>query len=154
MLDSFNLILTLKKTFLFSLLLLVACNKISTGDTLSKTDIELIQKLKLLDKNEKIYKFYSEFKNEVAGKFFTNKRIAKYWIDAKDKAKDVTAFAFYQDIKSIDTVYNAGATYCPYMLITKTDNKQFKVCVDGKREEIKDFFEEALNVWTRVKNAK
>lgn len=154
MLDRFNLILTLKKTFLFSLLLLAACNIISTGDTLSKTDIERIQKLNLLDKDEKIYKFYSEFKNEVAGNFFTDKRMATYWIDKKDKTKDVTAFAFYQDIKSIDTVYDAGATYCPYMLVTKTDNTQFKVCVDGKREEIKEFFEEALNKWKQIKSAK
>ena len=84
--------MTLKKTLLFSFLLLSACNHIETGDALSKTDIQRIQKLNLLDKGEKIYKFYSEFKNEVAGNFFTDKRIAKYWIDEKDKTKDVTAF--------------------------------------------------------------
>jgi len=76
---------------------------IETEDTLSKTDIERIQKLNLLDKDEKIYKFYSEFKNKVAGNFFTDRRIAKYWIDENDKTKDVTVFAFYQDIKSIAT---------------------------------------------------
>jgi hypothetical protein len=146
--------MTLHKTLLFIFLLLTACNRIETGDTLSKTDIERIQKLNLLDKDEKIYKFYSEFKKEVAGNFFTDKRIAKYWLDEKDKTKDVTAFAFYPDIKAIDTVYDAGATYCPYMLVTKTDSSQFKVCVDGKREEIKEFFEEALNKWTQYKSAR
>ena len=40
------------------------------------------------------------------------------------------------------------------MLVTKTNNSQFKVCADGKREEIKEFFEEALNEWTKDKNAK
>jgi hypothetical protein len=125
-----------------------------TGDTLKKSDIERIQKLNLLDKDERIYRFYSEYKNAVAGNFFTDRRIAKYWIDEKDKAKDVTLFAFYPEIKSIDTVYYSGATNCPYMLVTKTDGSNFKVCVDGKREEIKAFFEEALNKWTQNRKTK
>jgi hypothetical protein len=144
----------LRKTLFLILLLLTACNRVKTGDTLSKADIERIQKLNLVDKGEKIYQFYSEFKNKVGGNFFTDKRIAKYWIDEKDKTKDVVSFAFYPDIKSIDTVYYAGATYCPYMLITRNDNSQFKVCVDGRREEIKFFFEEALTKRTQNKNAK
>jgi hypothetical protein len=143
--------MTINKTLFFLLLLLTACNHIKTGDKLNSDDITRIQKLNLLGKNEKIYKFYSEFKRKVAGNFFTNKQLAKYWIDEKDKSKNEISFAFYKDIKSIDTVYNAGATYCPYMLITKKDNSQFKVCVDGKREEIKLFFEEALDEWNKSK---
>jgi hypothetical protein len=143
-----------RKGLYFLLVVLVSCNRIETGDTLSKTDIERIQKLNLLYKDEKIYKFYSEFQNDVAGNFFTKKRIAAYWIDKRDKAKNVTSSAFYPDIKSIDTVYYAGGTYCPYMLVTKTDGSKFKVCVDGKREEIKAFFEGALNKWTENKKTK
>src|SRR5436305_13303777 len=107
--------------FIFMLSFLFSCsgNHIETGDTLSETDIEYIQSLNLLDKDEKIYKFYSEYKKKVAGNFFTNKRIAKYWIDERNKEKNQISFAFYSDIKSINTVYNPGATYCPYMLITK-----------------------------------
>jgi len=48
----------------------------------------------LLDKDEKIYKFDSEFKSDVAGIFFTDKRLAKYWIDKKDKTKDQISFAY------------------------------------------------------------
>src|SRR4051812_4532650 len=95
------------QVFTFNAIVLTACNHIQTGDTLSKTDIDRIQKLNLLDKDEKIYKFYSEFKSDVAGNFFTNKRLGKYWIDKKDKTKDQISFAYYLDIKSIDTVYNA-----------------------------------------------
>jgi hypothetical protein len=145
---------TLRKFLFVLILLIVACNNIETGDTLSKGDIERIQLLKLLDKDEKIYKFYSEFKNEVAGNFFTDKRIASYWIDERDKSKDKRVFAYYPDIKSIDTIFYAGATYSPYMLVTKQDSSQFKVCVDGKRNEIKEFFEEALSIWTQKKRAR
>jgi hypothetical protein len=101
----------------------------------------------LLDRDEVIYKFYSEFKNDRAGNFFTNKRIAKYWIDSRHKEKNEISFAFYPDIKSIDTVFYAGLTYCPYMLITRRDNTQFKVCADGKKSEIKSFFEDAMKLW-------
>lgn len=133
----------------FSLILffLFSCNRIETGSTLRKSDIEYIQQLNLLEPGEVIYKFYSEFKKENAGNFFTNKRIAMYWIDDRHKEKNKILFAFYPDIKSIDTIYNPGASYCPYMLVTKLDSTQFKVCADGKREDVKSFFEEAMKLW-------
>jgi len=143
--------MTVRNILLFLFLSFIACNHIQTGRTLSKSDIERIQKLNLLDKDEKIYKFYSEFKSDAAGNFFTDKRLAKYWIDKNDKTKDQISFAYYPDIKSIDTVYNPGVTYSPYLLVTKNDGSQFKVCVDGNHEEIKEFFEEALNKWRQNK---
>lgn len=137
---------------LFSVVFLFACNNLKTGNSLSNADVARVQKLYALDKDEKIEKFYSEFENEVAGNFFTNKRLAKYWIDKNDSTKTEVSFALYKEIKSIDTIYNAGATYCPYMLVTKNNDSQFKVCVDGKREDVKAFFEEALSKWKVSKN--
>lgn len=147
---------TLRICLFFLIFCLVSCsdNKIETDKTLSKSDKDYIHSLKLLDSDEKIYKFFSEYKNKVAGNFFTDKRLAKYWIDERDKSKNKINFAYYKDIKSIDTVYHADATYCPYMLVTKIDGSKFKVCVDGKRKEIKSFFEDALNKWAQNKNAK
>lgn len=131
--------------------LLLSCNQIQTGNNLSKADIQFIQRIKLLDKDEKIYKFYSEFKKQNAGNFFTNKRIAKYWIDERSREKNQVIFAFYKDIKAIDTVYNAGTTYSPYLLVTKSDSTQFKVSVNGTKEEIKSFFEDAFKIWQQKK---
>ena len=128
-------------------LFMLSCNHIEISDTLNKSDIAYIKSLHLLDSNEKIYKFYSEYKKKNAGNFYTNKRIATYWIDERDSGKNEISFAFYPDIKSIDTVYNAGITYCPYALITKKDGTQFKVSVNGKREEIKSFFEDIIKQW-------
>lgn len=126
---------------------LFSCNQIETGNSLNKSDIRYIESLHLLDKDEKIYKFYSEFKKRNAGNFFTDKRVAKYWIDEHDDDKNQISYAFYWDIKSIDTVYYAGLTYSPYMLVTKLDNSKFKVCADGAKNEIKSFFEDALKKW-------
>jgi hypothetical protein len=69
-----------KKYYLIIAIILFSCssNHIETADTLNKADIEYIQSLHLVDKDEKIYKFYSEYKKKVAGNFFTNKRIVKY----------------------------------------------------------------------------
>ncbi len=138
---------------LFTLLLLCGgCgNKIETANTLTKLDLDRLHSLKLLDTNEQLYKFYSEFKNSVAGNFYTDKRLASYWLDKHDSSKNKIEYAFYTEIAKIDTVYNAGATYCPYMLITKNDSSSFKVCVDGTKKEITQFFYDAMSTW-RQKN--
>jgi hypothetical protein len=137
--------------FCLSLLTQLSCNKIETGDSLSKSDIEYIKKLGLLNENEKIYKFYSNFKNRNAGNFFTDKRIASYWIDDKHHKENQLSYAYYADIRSIDTIYYAGLTYSPFLLVSKSDSTQFKVYVDGKKGEIKSFFEDALTQWKQLK---
>jgi hypothetical protein len=71
----------------FILLLLISCNKIENSKTLDKKDIEFIQSLGLLEDDEIIYGFYSEFKNSVAGNFFTDQRVASYWIDERNSKK-------------------------------------------------------------------
>lgn len=114
---------------------------------MKKQDFDRLYSLNLLDTNERLYKFYSEFKNSVAGNFYSDKRLASYWLDEGDTSKNKVEYAFYKDIAKIDTVYYAGATYCPYMRITRTDSSSFKVCVDGKRQEITDFFNEAIRIW-------
>ena len=136
------------KSFLvgFSALVL-ACNKIETGKSLQKKDVERLRSFQLLDEGETIFAFYSEYKNEVAGNFYTDKRIASYWIDAENKSTTKRVFAYYRQIKSIDTVMYAGATYCPYLRVTKHDNTTFDVYFDGKPELVRAAFQEAIGIW-------
>ncbi len=124
-----------------------SCNGISTGKDLSSIDRLRIEKLGILDKDEEILKFYSEYKNSVAGNFFTNKRVAEYWQDERGKQKNQINSAFYFEIISIDTVCFAGLTYSPYMLVTKKDSSTFKVCFDGTRKELNKTFTEAIELW-------
>lgn len=139
------------RKYLFTIILFAAfsCNKIETQQTLNQDDINFIKSLKLLDDNETIYRFYSESKNEIAGNFFTDQRIATYWIDQRNSTKDNINFAYYKDIAKIDTIFNAGLTYSPYILVTKRNGSKFKVSVDGKKNEIKSFFEDVLKEWRR-----
>ena len=128
-------------------LFLLSCNSIQRGAELSKADINRMKALKILDEGESVFKFYSEDRKQTAGNFFTNKRIATYWIDPRDKSKDEVFSAFYSEVKSLDTVYYAGATYSPYVLVTKNDGTRFKVCADGKKQDIKAFFEDLIMQW-------
>lgn len=139
-------------SLIFILLYIAGCNHIQTGDTLSKADLKRIGRLFQLDENEKGYKFYSEFKNSVAGNIVTDKRLASYWLDENDKSKNSISSAYYQDIQSIDTVYYAGPTYSPYMLVTGKDGSKFKVCADGEKQEIRAFFEKVLDLWKGIGN--
>jgi hypothetical protein len=126
---------------------LISCQQIEKGNSLDKKTIALIRSLGLLDTGEKIIKYYSNYTKDKAGNFFTNKRLAMYWLDDRDTSKNDISFAFYPDIISIDTIYQVPDTFIPYMLITRSDGSWFKVYVDGTRKEIKSFFEDAINVW-------
>ena len=141
--------------YLFALfsLLLFSCNRIKTGDSLTASDIQHIESLNLLDKDEKIIKFYSEYKNRVAGNFYTDKRIAAYWIDEHNAEKNRKESAFYNEIAIIDTIYNAGLTYSPYLQVTTVDGRKYKVCAGGEYPEIKSFFEGAISKWKESKEA-
>jgi hypothetical protein len=138
--------------FLILFLFVASCNRIETGDSLSRKDFQRFRELHLIENGERLYKFYSEFKKSVAGNFYTDRRMASYWIDERDSTKNSTEFAFYEDIIRIDTCYNAGFTFAPFMLVTRKDSTQFKVCVEGSKQEIAEFFNGAISKWKSRKN--
>lgn len=123
------------------------CHGIQSGDSLTSKDFRRFRKLHLVDNGERVYQFYSEFKKSVAGNFYTEKRLASYWIDERDSSKNKTEYAFYEDIIRIDTCYNPGLTYAPFLLVTRKDSSTFKVCADGSKAEIAEFFNGAINKW-------
>ncbi|WPO77218.1 hypothetical protein [Flavobacterium sp. KACC 22761] len=137
--------------YFFAILLfsVFSCNKIENHHSLNKEDIVFIKSLGLLEPDENIYKFYSEDTKQTAGNFFTNKRVATYWIDKRNPENNQLKYAFYKDIVKIDTGKRAGATYCPYALITAKDNTKFEVSVDGSNQDIKSFFKDLLIEWKK-----
>ncbi len=140
----------MKKAFIFGLLaisIFYSCNKIKGANELSKADIDYLVSLKLLEPDEKIYKFYSEYIFKYSGNFFTDRRVANYWIDKRDSEKNMKASASYEEIVEMKPVYKVGVTYCPFILVKKRDGVEFKVYADGSEEEIKDFFNSVIAVW-------
>ncbi len=142
----------MKYIFIFFIAILVSCNRIESGDKLSKSDISHIENLYNLDESETIINFYSEFKNSVAGNFYTEQRIASYWIDEEDESKNEINSAYYTERIHIDTVIYAGATYSPYLKITKGDSSSFKVSFDGEKTELRKIFNDVLSRWNNSKN--
>lgn len=124
---------------------------ILSEEKLSAKDLNRIRSLKLLDKDEHIIKFYSNYQRKVAGNFYTDKRLAMYWLDEYHEEDRKVRSAFYSDIIAIDTTANVSSTYCPFLLVTQKDSTQFQVYVDGTPQEIKAFFEEAIQLWQKQK---
>lgn len=118
-----------------------------SGKNLDGKTIRLIRSIGLLDKNEQIIFYYSNFEKSKAGNFITDKRLAHYWLAAENKEENDTTYAYYSDILAIDTTYFVGVTYSPFMNIKRKDGSEFKVYIEGKHEEMKVFFEEAIRRW-------
>lgn len=137
-----NLLLTL-----LILLLFTTCNKIHQGKELGQKDIDLLRSLNLLDEEENVISFYSNYKKSVAGNFYTDKRVATYWLDKNPNKEQKIEFACYQDILQVDSVFSVGATYAPYLLITRKDSSQFKVYVDGDAKEKTVFYQDVVAHW-------
>lgn len=130
-------------------ILFLACNKIKSGNELMEKETSYIRSLGLLQDHEQIIKFYSNYKFRNAGNFFTDQRIAKYWIDKKDSTKNEIASAYYDDILAIDSITAVPSSNCPYLLVTKKDRSSFKVFVNGKKTAVKEFFAEAMGKWSK-----
>lgn len=130
--------------------LLSACgNKILTDKQLSDADRNLIRSLGLLDSSETILQFYSNYKNEIAGSFYTDRRVAHYWLDERRVENRELNTAFYEDITSIDTVISVPDFDCPYLIVGCKDGNKFKVYVDGSRDEILGFYQAILLQWNK-----
>mgnify|MGYP003408678667 CR=1 len=141
----------MKKISLLLVLILFSCskNKIETNDSLQTDDINYIKNLGLLDDDEKVIRFYSEYKNEVAGNFFTDKKVCEYWIDKRNPSKNQKNFAFYKDIIKLKPNYNPGLTYSKYIEVTKSDGSTFKICMNGTKAEVEDFVNVMVLTWKK-----
>ena len=126
--------------------LLVACQKIETGQTIDARTMQLVKSLGLLGKDEHILLYYSNFEKSKAGSFLTDKRIAHYWLEKNSENNRVES-ACYPDIISITPQYKVPDFDCPYIEITAKNGARFRAYMDGSSEEKKLFFEQAVGLW-------
>ena len=128
---------------------LIACQDIETGASLDEKTLAQLKEMGLLDENEKIVKYYSNYTKDKAGNFFTDKKIAHYWLDENDDSKSDISLAYYPEIIRIDTNLNVRGFDIPYMTVWKKDSTNFRVYIDGTEKEKQDFFNAAINLWKR-----
>lgn len=131
---------------------LVSCQKIEAGQNVAAETVQLVKSLGLLSPDEQLVLYYSNFKPSRAGSFFTNKRIAHYWLDERPDHNRVES-AFYPDIVAITPQFNASDFDCPYLEITNKNGTSFRAYMDGSSAEKKLFFEQAVATWRKVRTA-
>lgn len=137
-------------------MLFTACNTgAKRGKDLSDKDIQYIRKLGLLNKDENIILFDAQgatmwYGIKQGGSFFSDKRVAGYWVAQDEKQKTTIDYAFYKDIDSIALKDRSTAlTYASYLTVYKHGGTQFRAYIDGNRQKIKDFYKCALEEWKK-----
>jgi hypothetical protein len=133
--------------------LYISCSyKSKQGDELSTSQLNYIKSLGLLDE-EKIILFDTQADLKTSGNFFTDKRLASYWIDKRDSSKNSIQSAFYAEIDSIKTKdLTKSLTYASFLKITKHDGTNFHVYIDGDSAEVWTFFNRAITTWKKTKD--
>jgi hypothetical protein len=141
-------------TFAVVGLIVSSCDSgLQTGDEVSKQDKKFIQELGILDADERIILFDSQgggFNGlTTSGNFFTEKRIASYWIDNQDTTKTSIDYAFYTDIDTIRRYPKfKSLTYSSYLEVQRRNGTRFKVYIDSDSTRTWDFFNRALEEWS------
>jgi hypothetical protein len=132
------------KNKLFSALLLpllfFSC-KGSVQKTVDKEEQTFIRKLGLLEDGETIEQFFGSNSFQHSGSFFTNRRIAYFYID-EDEREVVSAR--YNEIDSIVlTDKTKAVTYASYLTVYKKDQTNFAVYADLDSANLYAFFNAA-----------
>jgi hypothetical protein len=129
-------------------------NGIKQGSQLSKEEISFVNNLFQLDSNESIIQFHSQSGelDEVkqAGNFYTEKRIASYWIDNSDKSRTKINSAFYSEIDTVIFRDHINDWENGSYLRIKTDNqtKEFKTYVNGDSISVHKFVDSVFLLWS------
>ncbi|GAB2848429.1 hypothetical protein GCM10027044_04410 [Hymenobacter ruber] len=136
-----------------------SCSHIRTGENLSNAEINYIQELGILDKKERIILFETHAGKlgslKTSGSYFTDKRIASYWIDDRNKQKTSINSAYYAEIDTIKTVdLSQDLTAASYLSIVKNNGQTFNVFISPNQEETLAFFNTAINEWQKHKQPK
>ncbi len=143
----------MQRYYLFFLILsTLGCkNGPLNGSDLTKSEIEYITKLGLLDPNEKIILFDSQSDFEISGNFFTEQRIASYWISDKNEESDTNS-AYFKDVDSLlltDLVNDFS--YASYITVYLEDGANFRVYIDADSAATYHFYDLAVENWENQK---
>ena len=143
---------TLLLTALLFCLLIIGCSSpITKGEDLNESQIAYIKSLQLLDEGEKIIQFDSQSDFKQSGNFFTDKRIASYWID-DDPDKHSIQFSLFEEVDSLSghnlksSLLNAS-----FLEVFLKSGGRFKVYVDSDSGEVSNFF---LGAQAQLKKAR
>jgi hypothetical protein len=134
--------------FVFIFVLLGCTEKVVSGDKLSKTTIQYIQGLGILDNDEQILYYYTSLNKRASGNFITKKRVASYWQNNSQK-EDYVRSAFYNEIKSINVKYGDGFEFTSALIIEINSGNKFEVYFNDTKEKMDKLYAEVLKLWKK-----
>jgi hypothetical protein len=130
------------------LLLLTACGH-KTEKNLPAEEVAYIRQLGLLEKGETISRYEGNLFGGHSGSFFTDRRIAGYWVNDDEKE---THSAFYPDIDSLTlTDKTQAVTLASYVTVYAADQSPFHVYIDLDSAGIHSFFNAAESAWKQYR---
>ena len=134
---------SLKKRFLLCFLsaafLLGGCSSYYSSSGLTDTDAAYLTDIDLLGSNENVLFFSSGLGIKQEGNFFTDKRVATYWIDPQRPHKEKRVSADYSEIADISIEYSSNSLYAHKITVTRIDSSQFPVYIGFKQAMAQDF---------------
>ncbi|HVW95862.1 MAG TPA: hypothetical protein VHA56_07830 [Mucilaginibacter sp.] len=124
---------------------------IKRGADISANHISYIKSLGLLSEGEHIILFDAQYKIRKSGNFFTNKRIAAYWIDDKNGKKSAVHSAYYREIDSVKSRFDPtrGSVFSSFLEVYPRGMEKFRVYVWADSAETRYFFEQAIAEWKK-----
>lgn len=137
--------LKVKLCFFLIPFLVISCSQSAKNESnLTASEIQFIQDLGLLNKNEQIEVFESNGGFEgikQSGNFITNERMASYWIEDQDSSIYSAYFKEIDSLKLTDLV--SKMTYSSFITVYKSDGSEFKVYVDADSTRTYEFYHKA-----------
>lgn len=129
-----------KAIIAFALLfMLVGCDR-STSEGLSDKEQVYLQEMGLLSTDETVLFFDYATSPKQDGNFFTDQRVAAYWIDDYGRESETTKeSARYDEITDISMTYAADWSYAHDITITRSDGSSFHVYVSSNKDYADEF---------------
>lgn len=133
-------------------LFFIACKSApKTEEELTDSEVQYIKNLGLITNDEEILLFDSQSDFETSGNFFTNLRIASYWISDRAEECDTNS-AFFKDVDSLQLtdLVNDFAN-ASYITVYVEDGTTFHVYIDADSAATYEFYTLAKENWEQAK---
>ncbi|MEL6353990.1 MAG: hypothetical protein AAFR58_19870 [Cyanobacteria bacterium J06627_28] len=123
------------------------CSSYYSSSGLTDAEEDYLTEIDLLDNNEDVLFFSSGLGIKQEGNFFTDKRVATYWIEPERPHREKRVSADYSEIADISIAYSSNSLYAHKITVTRIDGSQFPVYIGFRRAIAQDFFEALIKQW-------
>jgi hypothetical protein len=134
--------------------LLTGCGGYRSSSGVSRADRSYLTEIGLLDPGEKVLFFSSSMTVKTSGNFFTDRRVASYWLYGDDQEKRRKSSATYAEVADISIRYSDDPYWSEAhdVTVTLTNATAFHVYLSGNRRFAERFFRSLQAQWRQSTN--